>query len=419
MRIILSIFAIIIISCTQATINNNKDDFQPNDISKNYNAVEVGLDVLFQEKINIINRKKIGLVTNHSGVDKYGKPNYLKFIDQKNIDLKIIFSPEHGLFGEGAAGQKLEYSQIENMPKIVSLYGKNKKPNLKDLEEIDLIIYDVQDVGARFYTYITTLGYIMEAAAKTNIKVVILDRPNPINGNVIEGPVLNIQNQSFVGNYPIPIRYGLTIGELAKMIIGEKWINSFPDLIVIPAKNWSRKMWYDETGLNWTKPSPNIPNINTALIYPGLCLLEATNINEGRGTKKPFKRFGAPWINNRALATKLNEKNLPGVEFKAVTYIPTDIDGVAMNPKYKNQICNGVEIIVKDRNRYQSVKTGIAIISQIASDYPNLFEISEKRMKKLWGINDLSIFKNINNNAIDRSSIKDFLALSKKYYIYD
>ena len=419
MRIILSIFAIIIISCTQATINNNKDDFQPNDISKNYNAVEVGLDVLFQEKINIINRKKIGLVTNHSGVDKYGKPNYLKFIDQKNIDLKIIFSPEHGLFGEGAAGQKLEYSQIENMPKIVSLYGKNKKPNLKDLEEIDLIIYDVQDVGARFYTYITTLGYIMEAAAKTNIKVVILDRPNPINGNVIEGPVLNIQNQSFVGNYPIPIRYGLTIGELAKMIIGEKWINSFPDLIVIPAKNWSRKMWYDETGLNWTKPSPNIPNINTALIYPGLCLLEATNINEGRGTKKPFKRFGAPWINNRALATKLNEKNLPGVEFKAVTYIPTDIDGVAMNPKYKNQICNGVEIIVKDRDRYQSVKTGIAIISQIASDYPNLFEISEKRMKKLWGINDLSIFKNINNNAIDHSSIKDFLALSKKYYIYD
>ena len=419
MRIILSIFAIIIISCTQATINNNKDDFQPNNISKNYNAVEVGLDVLFQEKINIINRKKIGLVTNHSGVDKYGKPNYLKFIDQKNIDLKIIFSPEHGLFGEGAAGQKLEYSQIENMPKIVSLYGKNKKPNLKDLEEIDLIIYDVQDVGARFYTYITTLGYIMEAAAKANIKVIILDRPNPINGNVIEGPVLNIQNQSFVGNYPIPIRYGLTIGELAKMIIGEKWINSFPDLIVIPAKNWSRKMWYDETGLNWTKPSPNIPNINTALIYPGLCLLEATNINEGRGTKKPFKRFGAPWINNRALATKLNEKNLPGVEFKAVTYIPTDIDGVAMNPKYKNQICNGVEIIVKDRDRYQSVKTGIAIISQIASDYPNLFEISEKRMKKLWGINDLSIFKNINNNAIDRSSIKDFLALSKKYYIYD
>jgi len=419
MRIILSIFAIIIISCTQATINNNKDDFQPNNISKNYNAVEVGLDVLFQEKINIINRKKIGLVTNHSGVDKYGKPNYLKFIDQKNIDLKIIFSPEHGLFGEGAAGQKLEYSQIENMPKIVSLYGKNKKPNLKDLEEIDLIIYDVQDVGARFYTYITTLGYIMEAAAKTNTKVVILDRPNPINGNIIEGPLLNIQNQSFVGYYPIPIRYGLTIGELAKMIIGEKWINSSPDLIVIPTKNWNRKMWHDETGLNWIKPSPNIPDINTALIYPGMCLLEATNINEGRGTEKPFKRFGAPWINNRALATKLNEKSLPGVEFKAVTYIPTDIDGVAMNPKYKNQICNGVEIIVKDRNRYQSIKTGIAIISQIASDYPNLFEISEKRMKKLWGINDLSIFKNINNNAIDRSSIKDFLALSKKYYIYD
>ena len=419
MRIILSIFAIIIISCTQATINNNKDDFQPNDISKNYNAVEVGLDILFQKKINVINRKKIGLVTNHSGVDKYGKPNYLKFIDQKNIELKIIFSPEHGLFGEGAAGQKLDYSQIENMPKIVSLYGKNKKPDLKDLEKIDIIIYDLQDVGARFYTYITTLGYIMEAAAKTNIKVVILDRPNPINGNIIEGPVLNIQNQSFVGYYPIPIRYGLTIGELAKMIIGENWIKQSPDLLVVPMKNWSRKMWYDETGLNWTKPSPNIPDINTALIYPGMCLLEATNINEGRGTEKPFKRFGAPWINNRTLTAKLNEKNLPGVEFKAVTYIPTDIDGAAINPKHKNQICNGVEIIVKDRNRYQSVSTGIAIISQIASDYPKLFEISEKRMKNLWGINDLSIFKNTNNNKIDLLLLEDFIALSKKYYIYE
>ena len=174
------------------------------------------------------------------------------------------------------------------MPQVISLYGNKKRPSKNDLKDIDIIVYDVQDVGARFYTYITTLGYVMEVASQTKIKIIVLDRPNPLKGNLIEGPLLNMDYQSFVGNYPIPIRYGLSIGELAKMMVGEKWIKGAPKLSVIKMKNWNRNQWYDETGLAWIKPSPNIPDLNTALIYPGMCLLEATNINEGRGTDKPL-----------------------------------------------------------------------------------------------------------------------------------
>ena len=416
MKSLIPYLLILLLGCSGNKINNT---FERSSVSDDPQSVILGLDVLFDEKINLIKNKDIALVTNQSGVDKEGRSNYLKFLEHENVNLKVIFSPEHGLFGEAAAGEKLDYDKLNDMPQVISLYGIKKRPSKNDLKDIDIIVYDVQDVGARFYTYITTLGYVMEVASQAKIKIIVLDRPNPIKGNLIEGPLLNMDYQSFVGNYPIPIRYGLSIGELAKMMVGEKWIKGAPKLSVIKMKNWNRNQWYDETGLAWIKPSPNIPDLNTALIYPGMCLLEATNINEGRGTDKPFKRFGAPWIDNAKLSNRLNELKMPGVEFKPVTYIPTDIDGMAINPTFKNKICKGIEIKIIDRDTYQSVQIGLNIISILRDEYPNKFVINDKRMISLLGVDELNIF---NVMPIDLKTIFsniDFIETSKKYILYN
>ena len=416
MKSLIPYLLILLLGCSGNKINNT---FERSSVSDDPQSVILGLDVLFDEKINLIKNKNIALVTNQSGVDKEGRSNYLKFLEHENVNLKVIFSPEHGLFGEAAAGEKLDYDELNDMPQVISLYGNKKRPSKNDLKDIDIIVYDVQDVGARFYTYITTLGYVMEVASQAKIKIIVLDRPNPIKGNLIEGPLLNMDYQSFVGNYPIPIRYGLSIGELAKMMVGEKWIKGAPKLSVIKMKNWKRNQWYDETGLQWIKPSPNIPDLNTALIYPGMCLLEATNINEGRGTDKPFKRFGAPWIDNARLSNRLNEIKMPGVEFKPVTYIPTDIDGMAINPTFKNKICKGIEIKIIDRDIYQSVQIGLNIISILRDEYPNKFVINDKRMISLLGVDELNIFNEMHIDLKTVFSNKDFIETSKKYILYN
>ena len=410
MRPIKLVLLILVLGCSQnIPVQTDILNSHINSIKK----IRSGLDILLSEKMELINGKSIGLVTNNSGLDHKGIPNYKQLMKRKNVDLKIIFSPEHGLFGEAADGEEVSYNQVEAFPEIISLYGGNRKPTLEQLSELDLIIYDIQDIGARFYTYISTLGLVMEAAAEANIKVIVLDRPNPINGIKIEGPILEIKNQSFVGYYPIPIRYGLTIGEVAKMIIGENWINKAPELEVIPLKNWDRSLWLDETNINWVKPSPNIPSLDIATIYPGMCLLEATNMNEGRGTNKPFKRFGAPWVNKNVLNDSLNALNLPGVSFIPISYIPSDISGVAINPKYKNKVCNGVEIIINNRNNYNSVHTGFKVLMTLKKLYPNDFKINSKRMKKLWGKDNFGKLKNLD------LELDHFSALSKKYHLYE
>jgi uncharacterized protein YbbC (DUF1343 family) len=410
MRPIKLVLLILVLGCSQnIPVQTDILNSHINSIKK----IRSGLDILLSEKMELINGKSIGLVTNNSGLDHKGIPNYKQLMKRKNVDLKIIFSPEHGLFGEAADGEEVSYNQVEAFPEIISLYGGNRKPTFEQLSELDLIIYDIQDIGARFYTYISTLGLVMEAAAEANIKVIVLDRPNPINGIKIEGPILEIKNQSFVGYYPIPIRYGLTIGELAKMIIGENWINKAPELEVIPLKNWDRSLWLDETNINWVKPSPNIPSLDIATIYPGMCLLEATNMNEGRGTNKPFKRFGAPWVNKNVLNDSLNALNLPGVSFIPISYIPSNISGVAINPKYKNKVCNGVEIIINNRNNYNSVHTGFKVLMTLKKLYPNDFKINSKRMKKLWGKDNFGKLKNLD------LELDHFSALSKKYHLYE
>ena len=386
----------------------------------NLSPVKLGLDVLLDEKIQLIKNKNIGLVTNNSGRDFKGISNYERLMRTKDVTLKVIFSPEHGLFGEAAAGEKVNYDgQIKTLPKVISLYGKNRKPTDTQLEGLDIIIYDIQDVGARFYTYISTLGLVMESAAKSNIKVLVLDRPNPLTGNKIEGPTLDLKYQTFVGYYPIPTRYGLTVGELALMINNEKWIEYQPELEVVKMRGWTKDLWYDETKLPWTKPSPNIPDLNTAIIYPGVCLLEATNVSEGRGTQKPFKKFGAPWINKQEISQELNNLNLPGVVFKPITFIPTPIKGMSNNPKYKNQVCHGAEIILTDRDKFLSVATGMNIIKIINEKYPSKLKIKDSGMNRLWGnaefLNQLQT-KDINQFSIP---IQNYNQIAKKYFLYE
>ena len=208
-----------------------------------------------------------------------------------------------------------------------------------------------------------------------------------------------------------------TIGELAKMIIGEKWIEATPELIIVPMIGWQRNYWMDEINIKWVNPSPNIPDLETAIVYPGMCLFEATNINEGRGTKKPFKRFGAPWINKQKLSIELNNLNLAGVVFKPISYIPIDIKGVANNPKYENQVCNGIEIIITNRNDFNSINTALSILSIISKEYPDTFEINKSRMKKLWGKDNL--LDSLHSNEVFDKSIDSFNDASIKYHLYD
>ena len=420
MKGLIFLSSLVITACVPQpkSIHQVDSENNPFDTINNLSQVRIGLDILLEEKLDLIKNKSIALVTNHSGLDKNGVPNYKRLMIQKDVKLKIIFSPEHGLFGEAADGEKVNYNgQLNTLPPVASLYGNSRKPKKEQLEGVDVIIYDIQDVGARFYTYISTLGQIMEVASQQGIPIMVLDRPNPITGIKIEGPILDLKNQSDVGYYPIPIRYGLTIGELAKMIIGEKWIDATPELIIVPMLGWQRGHWMDEINTNWVNPSPNIPDLETAIAYPGMCLFEATNINEGRGSKKPFKRFGAPWINKQKLSIELNNLNLAGVVFKPISYIPIDIKGVANNPKYENQVCNGIEIIITNRNDFNSVNTALSILSIISKEFPGSFEINKSRMKKLWGKENF--LDSLQSNGVFDVSLDNFNDASKKYHLYD
>lgn len=384
------------------------------------NKVLAGLDVLLDYRLDEIEGKSIGLVTNQSGVDHDGRPNFERLLALEKVNLKIIFSPEHGFYGEAANGEKVDYGgELRVLPPLVSLYGKNRKPNPESMRGLDLIIYDIQDIGARFYTYISTLGMVMEAAAEAGIPVLVLDRPNPITGDHVEGPPLNLDYQSFVGYYPIPIRYGLTVGEIARMISGEKWISKIPVLKVIPMRGWSRNLWFDQTDLIWKKPSPNIPDLMTAIIYPGLCLLEATNISEGRGTRHPFKWIGAPWIDGKLLAAKLNDLHIPGLVFKPITFIPQEIKGMAFNPKFEGRECGGVEIMLIDRNLFNSVYAGLAIILKIQELYPQQVEFNISSVKRLWG--DSNFPRDLDQAALEKFKTleNEFIKRTLPYLLYD
>ena len=407
-------------SCSLISVNNSSDTISP---KTNDALIKTGLDVLLEDHIDKLYGKNIALVTNHSGIDKNSESNVSRFLTLDSLKLVKIFTPEHGFTGNIPAGERIDYdSIISKLPPIISLYGNTKKPTQEMLSNIDIIIYDIQDVGVRFYTYISTLGLVMEAAGEANIPVMVIDRPNPI-GNKVDGPVLEKKFKSFIGQYPIPIQYGMTVGELAKMIVGEKMISSIPELTVIPMENYSRNSFYNQTHLPWTNPSPNIADLETALIYPGLCLIEATNVSEGRGTYSPFKHIGAPWIDVESLTILLNKQNLPGVIFKPIMFTPVSIPTMVKYPKFENQKCNGVYIYITDRDIFNSILTGVVVLWSINKLYPDSLLINKDSMGRLWGSDNL--YQQLCEGKIPseiveayQTELEQFLPIREKYLIY-
>ncbi len=351
------------------------------------NGVWVGLDVLLKEEAGYLDGKKVGIITNNSAVTLDGRHIIDVINELANCEVVALYGPEHGIRGALPAGVEQDtYVDEKTGIKVWSLYGEHYKPTPEMLEGVDLLIYDIPNVGVRFYTYISTMGLAMEAAAEEGIPFCVLDRPNPITGTKVEGPVLDMEFQSFVGKYPIPIRYGLSTGELATMVNEEGWLENGVkcDLTIIKMKGWDRTTWLDEIDVPWIKPSPNIPDIPTAEAYVGTCLIEGTNISEARGTMTPFLMAGAPYIDGNALAEKMNGLALPGVTFEPVTYTPVSIEGMATRMKYQNEECSGVRLNITDRATFNSAQAGIYLIHTIKTMYPDKFQ-TRGSLNRLYG----------------------------------
>ncbi len=379
-------------------------------------TVLTGIDVLEQQNFEPLRPyKKIGLLTNQTGVDSQGRRTIDVLAHAPGISLDAIFSPEHGVTGS------LDTTDINNSKDaatgfpVYSVYGATdaaRRPSVETLKSLDAVVVDIQDAGVRFYTYETTLGYFLEAAAKAGIAIIVLDRPNPITGSFVQGSISDAGHESFTNYSPIPIRHGMTLGELAKMFNAERGINA--RLTVIPMQGWMRGDWYDSTSLAWVNPSPNLRDLMQATLYPGVALVEGTNVSVGRGTDAPFELLGAPWINARDLAQYLNARELSGVRFVPVTFFPTA-------STYANQKCQGVNIIVTARNTFDAPELGIELASALHKLYPQDFKLDK--------MNDLlvnqSVFNAIMNGEDPRRIAQDwqdaldgFMRVREKYFIY-
>jgi uncharacterized protein YbbC (DUF1343 family) len=348
--------------------------------------VRTGLDQL-TEYLDLVRARRVGTIVNHTSVTTSGE-FVTDLLPPLGADLRVIFTPEHGLFGTNEAGKAIASSTHRGVP-VVSLYGMKKKPEPADLKDLDLLIYDIQDVACRFYTYITTMAMAMEAAAENNVPFLVLDRPCLRGGLDVSGPILRASCRSFVGYLPIPIAYGMTCGELARMAAGEGWLGDRPvSLSVIPVTRWKRGVPKLPTG-SFLPPSPNLPTLQAVVSYPGTCLLEATNLSEGRGTETPFLTLGAPWVDGARLATEL--KDTPGVTFTPVVFTPRPIPGKALRPKYAGQRCEGVSIAITDPARYQSLRTGLTIIHTVQKLWPEKLTFRDRFFRLLSGTEDMHV----------------------------
>ena len=327
-------------------------------------AVLSGIDVLRANGFAALRGKRIALLTNHTGRARDGATTIDLLHAAKDLTLVRLFSPEHGI--RGILDANVPSAVDETGLTIHSLYGETRRPTAAMLEGIDTVVVDLQDIGARFYTYMTTMAYVMEESAKRKIAVVVLDRPNPVNGFQVEGPTLDQAALSFVGYFPMPIRHGMTMGELAKLFNAENKIGA--DLTVIPLKNWSRDEWFDATGLPWINPSPNMRNLIQATLYPGIGAIEGTNVSVGRGTDTPFEQVGAPWIDGVGLADALNGRAMPGIRFYPVRFTPT-------SSKFANEECGGVFMVVTDRAALRPVRVGVEIAASLSKLYGAKYEL--------------------------------------------
>ena len=335
----------------------------------------------------LVKGKNVALVTNHTGLLPDGRHLVDVLHENKDVELKLLFGPEHGIRGEEDNHVADGKDNSTGLP-VVSLYGKVRKPTPEMLEGIDVILFDIQDVGARFYTYIATMSHVLEAAAEAGIPYVVLDRPNAIGGKYVDGPVGEKQLQPIVGVDQLPVVHGMTVGELAHMFNEERGNEGLPKaaLTVVKMENYQRDMWFDETGLPWVKPSPNMLTLTTAALYPMTCLLEGTNVSEARGTLHPFEHIGAPWIDGEVLRKKMSSYKLPGVTFAASSFVPESVvDGIEIYPpKFLGEACFSAQITLKEREAFESAKAAVYMLDALKELYPDELEWKEKRMDGLW-----------------------------------
>ena len=383
--------------------------------------VQAGIDVLEAHNFDALklapdkeDKRKIGLLTNQTGVDSQGRRTIDVLAQTPGISLDAIFSPEHGIAGNvDTINVGDSKDPVTNVP-VLSVYGgsdTSRRPSPDALKNLDAIVIDLQDAGARFYTYETTVGYFLEAAAKANIEVIVLDRPNPITGSIVQGPISNA-SESFTNYFPLPVRHGMTLGELAKMFNAEKKINA--RLTVVPMDGWLRGDWYDSTGLTWVNPSPNLRSLTEAALYPGVAMVEGTNVSVGRGTDAPFELVGAPWIKARELATYLNARNLAGVRFVPTEFTPS-------SAAYSGQLCQGVNIVLVDRNTLDAPELGVELASALHKLYADQFQL--EKMKDL--LVNQAVFDAISQGQDPRRIAQDwqdaldtFTTLRQAYLIY-
>jgi uncharacterized protein YbbC (DUF1343 family) len=397
------LIAFLLLVCLWGTACKTEKEGAPIAQPQAVEKVKLGVEVFLEKYLDLVKGKKVGLITNPSGVDSRLQSTIDLFRNNPEIRLVALYAPEHGVRGNAQAGEYVPFYMDEKFKiPVFSLYGQSMKPQpgmLKNIDEymrsfdtthvgkqpessmtkdVDILVFDIQDVGTRIYTYESTMGYAMQACAESGIDFIVLDRPNPINGVDMEGPILEYPKYSSpVGIYPVPLRFGMTIGELAKLY-NEKFLEKKAKLTVIPMEGWKRDMWYDQTGLPWVIPSPNMPTLDTATVYPGQVFLEGTNISEGRGTTRPFEVFGAPWIDGNELTRKLNALGLPGAIFREQWFNPTF-------SKFKEELCGGAQIYITDRNAYRSLETTLHVINTIRDMYPDKFQFHEKYFDKIMG----------------------------------
>ena len=368
-----------------------------------------GIDVLVRENFAPLKGLRLGLVTNHTGHDRERNPTIDLLKNAPGIELKALFSPEHGLRGlkDERVGDSVD--EKTGLP-VFSLYGETFKPKPEQLRDLDALVFDIQDVGCRFYTYTATMALAMEAAAENHKKYLVLDRVDPLNGTTVEGPVRE-GPATFVGYHEVPLRYGMTIGELARMFQGEQ--NSHADLTVIPLQNWRRELWLDQTGLPWTNPSPNLRNFTEAMLYPGIGLLESA-VSVGRGTDTPFEMVGAPYIDEVKFATELNEAGLPGVRFVPIEFTPT-------YSVHQGQLCHGVYIVLTDRDACDVVDVGLQMAITLQRLYPKSFDVNKMERLLLHPptLDAIKANKSLSEiHALWQTELEQFQKVRAKYLLY-
>ncbi|HJU67426.1 MAG TPA: DUF1343 domain-containing protein [Gemmatimonadaceae bacterium] len=381
--------------------------------------VTPGIEQFLADVPAAVRGKRVGLITNHTGVDSRGISSIDRLFASRDVRLVALFGPEHGLRGTAADGAKISsgVDRKTGLP-IFSLYGDVRRPTPRMLANVEALVFDMQDIGARPYTYISTMGLAMRAAKEKGIPFVVLDRPNPIGGHIVEGSILDTAFRSFTGMYPIALRHGMTTGELARMFNDRFDIGA--ELIVVPMIGWKRSTWFDETGLPWIRPSPNIRRLETAIHYPGTVFIEATNLSEGRGTDRPLEQAGAPWLRAREVADAMNAMRLPGVRFEATRF--KSVRGTA---KYGGVAVPAVRFMLTDREAYRPVRSALLFIDLVRRMHPGRFRWQERGagVDRLAGTDALrsAIGEGRLTDLLDAWEVEaaEFAALRREFLLYE